>query len=126
MADRGQDDAVSRRSIPDKLVGAALETPEGQRRFECGADEFIWNAAARNGIILPSICHQGRCLTCAGYLLSGEVDQSQANFYRPEDREAGFVLLCTAKPRSPVHIRTHMQWEMRKHRLRLGFPAPYA
>src|SRR5579875_757040 len=71
-----------------------LETPEGQRRFECGADEFIWNAAARNGIILPSICHQGRCLTCAGYLLSGEVDQSQANFYRPEDREAGFVLLC--------------------------------
>src|SRR5579875_2467500 len=103
-----------------------LATPEGQRRFERGADEFIWNAAARNGIILPSICHQGRCLTCAGYLLSGEVDQSQANFYRPEDREAGFVLLCTAKPRSPVHIRTHMQWEMRKHRLRLGLPAPYA
>lgn len=103
-----------------------LETPEGERSFYCRQNEFIWNAAARNGIALPAICHQGRCLTCAGRLLSGAVDQTSAASYLTEDREAGFVLLCTAKPVSNVHIRTHEQWIMRQHRVELGLPAPYS
>ncbi len=108
-----------------------LETPQGERSFECSPNEFIWNAAARNGISLPSICHQGRCLTCAGRLLSGaegqtSVDQSSSASYFPEDKEAGFVLLCTGKPLADVRIRTHEQWVMRQHRLKLGLPAPYS
>jgi len=103
-----------------------LETPEGERSFLCNGNEFIWDAAARNGISLPSICHQGRCLTCAARLLSGAVDQTSANSYFPEDKQAGFVLLCTAKPRSEVHVRTHQQWAMREHRAKLRLPAPYS
>jgi ferredoxin len=63
-----------------------LETPEGERQFRCRRDEFLWNAAARHGLILPSICHQGRCLTCAGVLLDGMVDQSSAVSFFPEDK----------------------------------------
>jgi ferredoxin len=103
-----------------------LETPEGERSVQCNPDEFIWNAAARNGIRLPSICHQGRCLTCAGRLLSGTVDQSRADTFFPEDKAAGFVLLCTAKPRSDLRILTHQQWIMREHRTALQLPAPYS
>ena len=103
-----------------------LETPEGERSVRCNRNEFIWNAAARQGIRLPSICHQGRCLTCAGRLLSGAVDQSRADTFFPEDKEAGFVLLCTAKPRSDLRILTHQQWVMREHRLALQLPAPYS
>jgi|SRR5581483_5116285 len=103
-----------------------LETPEGERSFLCNPDEFIWNAAARNGIFLPSICHQGRCLTCAGRLLNGAVDQSSATSYFPEDKQAGFVLLCTAKPLSELRVRTHEQWAMREHRATLALPAPYS
>ncbi len=103
-----------------------LETPEGERSFLCNRNEFIWNAAALNGVLLPSICHQGRCLTCAGRLLKGSIDQSSANSFFSEDKEAGFVLLCTAKPCSEVHIRTHEQWVMREHRVKLGLPAPYS
>ena len=102
-----------------------LETPEGERTFRCDRNEFLWNAAARNGVTLPAICHQGRCLTCAGLILSGTVDQRSANSYFPQDREAGFVLLCTAKPLSDVRVRTHEQMRMRQHRARLGLPAPY-
>ncbi len=102
-----------------------LETPEGERTFLCRPDEFIWNAAARNGISLPAICHQGRCLTCAARLLSGAVDQSSSNSYFPQDREARFVLPCTGKPLGEVHLRTHEQWAMRAHRAQLGLPAPY-
>jgi ferredoxin len=109
----------------DTTYSVVLETPEGERKFLCHQDEFIWNAAARNGILLPAICHQGRCLTCAGRLLSGTVDQSSANSYFPEDERAGFVLLCTAKPRGDVHVRTHEQVQMRQHRAKLGLPAPY-
>jgi ferredoxin len=102
-----------------------LETPEGQRDFKCDQSEFLWDAAARNGNVLPSICHQGRCLTCAGLLLSGQVDQSSASSFFPEDKAAGFVLLCTAKPLSNLRVRTHQQISMRQHRANLGLPAPY-
>jgi hypothetical protein len=36
------------------------------------------------------------------------------------------VLLCTGKPRSNLRILTHQAVEMRKHRLKLGLPAPYS
>jgi ferredoxin len=103
-----------------------LETPEGTFTVQCGKDEYVWDAAARSGIRLPSICRQGQCLTCAGKLIAGDVDQSDANSYFPEDRSARFVLLCRAKPLSDLHIRTHQEWEMRRHRKEHGLPAPYA
>jgi len=92
----------------------------------CGKDEFVWDAAARQGVWLPSICLQGRCLTCAGKLVEGKVDQSSADSYFREDEEAGFVLLCRAQPRTNLRIRTHQALEMRAHRLAHGLPAPYA
>ncbi|MFZ0579948.1 MAG: 2Fe-2S iron-sulfur cluster-binding protein [Candidatus Acidiferrales bacterium] len=98
-----------------------------QRELAVRGNEHIWDAAFAAGIALPALCHQGRCLTCAGRLeASGEVDQSDSVSYYPQDREAGFVLLCTAKPRSPLKIRTHQQTEMRAHRQQQGLPAPYS
>ncbi|HTF64725.1 MAG TPA: 2Fe-2S iron-sulfur cluster-binding protein [Edaphobacter sp.] len=108
----------------------ALETPEGTRVFDCGEDERIWDVAAMHGVALPAICHQGRCLTCAGRLLEGrvggEVEHDHPDAYFAEDEAAGYVLLCCAMPRSEVLIRTHQEWEMREHRLAHGLPAPYA
>ena len=103
-----------------------LETPEGLRSFECGEAEHIWDAAAAHGILLPAICHQGRCLTCAGRILEGTVQHDNPDVYFPEDQAAGFSLLCLAMPRSNVRIRTHQEWEMREHRIANGLPAPYA
>jgi ferredoxin len=103
-----------------------LNTTEGRHTIDCAEDEFVWNAAVRVGIRLPSICHQGRCLTCAARLIEGSVDQTASSSYYPQDREAGFVLLCTAKPLSDLVLETHQQWAMRSHRTALGLPAPYA
>jgi ferredoxin len=102
-----------------------LETPEGQRTIDCEEDEFVWNAAAKAGISLPAICHQGRCLTCAARLIEGDADQSAASSYFPADRAAGFVLLCTARPLSDLRVETHQQWVMRSYRKSRGMPAPY-
>src|SRR5690349_13239611 len=103
-----------------------LHTPHGCETFDCAPGEFIWNAAARAGVGLPAICHQGRCLTCAARLLEGEVDQSASASYYPEDRAAGFVLPCTGTPVADLVLESHQQWAMRQHRRALGLPAPYS
>ena len=102
-----------------------LQTPEGSAVVECLGEEAVWLAAARAGVRLPAICQQGRCLTCAARLRQGEVDQSSAETYFSEDREAGFVLLCTARPRSSLVLETHQEEAMRSHRRAKGLPAPY-
>ena len=104
-----------------------LSTPFGECVVTAGRNQHVWDAAQTAGVSLPALCHQGRCLTCAGQLLEpGEFDSSDAEMYFQQDREAGFVLLCTAKPCSDLHLRTHVEAEMRMHRLRCGLPAPYA
>jgi ferredoxin len=104
-----------------------LLTPSGERAMLVGADVHIWDAAEVEGIRLPALCHQGRCLTCAGQLEGeGAFDQSDSDAYFAADREAGFILLCTAKPRSDLRIHTHRQHEMRRYRLSRGLPAPYS
>jgi ferredoxin len=104
-----------------------LRTPLGVRTLSAGRNEHLWDAAQAAGVFLPAICHQGRCLSCAGQLVKpGEFDPGDAETYFQQDREAGFVLLCTAKPRSDLHIRTHLEYEMRLHRVKHGLPAPYA
>lgn len=100
--------------------------PDGRSAIDCAENEFIWDAAARAGIRLPAICHQGRCLTCAARLIEGDVDQSASSSYFPEDRAAGFALLCTGRPLTGAVLKTDQQWEMRRHRKAAGLPAPYA
>jgi ferredoxin len=76
---------------------------------------------------LPALCHQGYCLTCAARLENGgEVDQSDSLVYFQADREAGFILPCTGKPRSALRMRTHQQNQMREFRKQKGLPAPYS
>src|ERR1700730_4382529 len=112
--------------IIERSFRVTLETPDGLRSFNCAEDELIWDAAADNGILLPVICHHGRCLTCAGRLLKGTVEHDHADTYFAEDKAAGYILLCRAMPQSDVRIRTHQEWEMREHRIAHGLPAPYA
>jgi len=112
--------------LPSRSFRILLETPDGPCSFESKEDQYLWDAAAREGILLPSICRQGRCLTCAGRLLAGTVGQQDAESYFADDQAASFILLCRAKPQSDLHIRTHQEKEMRVHRIAKGLPAPYA
>jgi ferredoxin len=109
------------------IFDVTLLLPDGERAIAVRGDEHIWDAAMAAGVKLPALCHQGRCLTCAGRLSNGgEIDQSDSASYYSQDREAGFVLLCTGKPRSSLRILTNQEEEMRKHRRQEGLPAPYS
>jgi ferredoxin len=101
-----------------------LLLPDGCRHdLQVAEDEFILQAAYEEDLDLPSMCLQGWCITCAARVEGpGEWDQSLARRYFPQDREAGFILLCTARPRSDLVIRTHQREALRDHRLARGLP----
>ncbi|MEE9276561.1 MAG: 2Fe-2S iron-sulfur cluster-binding protein [bacterium] len=101
-----------------------LLTPEGAVRFQAERDEFILDAAKEVGCPLPATCLQGWCITCAGRLLEGEADHSQATRFYPQDRQAGFVLLCCATACSNLKIRTHQADAMANHRAAHRLPHP--
>lgn len=109
------------------IYAVTLHTPTRECVIRVASNEHIWDAAYKQGVKLPALCHQGWCLTCAGHIEgTGEVDQSDSVGYFTQDREAGYVLLCTGKPRSDLTIRTHAAVEMRKYRLKSHLPAPYS
>jgi ferredoxin len=70
------------------------------------------------------MCLQGWCTTCAGRVLEGDVNQSEALRIYPQDEAAGFVLLCSAFPRSDLRIRTLQKEDLRALRRSLGLPTP--
>jgi ferredoxin len=57
-------------------------------------------------------------------VVEGDFDPSAALRYYPIDKQEGFILLCTAKPRSDMIIRTHQKVAMQQHRLRHKLPTP--
>ena len=93
-------------------------------RTDVSDDEYLLDAAAAAGLQLPFMCLQGWCTTCAGKMLEGKVDQAEALRIYAEDEAAGFVLLCSAFPRSDLRILTHQKEQLRDRRRSLGLPAP--
>lgn len=91
-------------------------TPEAETDVQVAPDEYLLLAAHRMGLELPFTCLQGWCITCAGRIEDGEVDQSEAFRVFPDDEAAGYVLLCSAYPRSDLRIRTHQKAQLRSHR----------
>jgi ferredoxin len=99
-------------------------TPTQEATVPVAEDEYLLDGAIAAGLDLPYMCLQGWCTTCAGRIESGSVDQSEARRIYPDDKKAGFVLLCSAYPRSNLRIITHQKDAIRAHRQALGLPAP--
>ena len=77
--------------------------------FECPDNEYILDAADRNGINLPSSCRAGACSTCVGRIHQGSVDQRDQSFLDDDQLEAGFALLCVSYPTSDLEIEADVE-----------------
>ncbi len=86
-----------------------VELAPGGQTFGCGPDETILDAALRQGLDIGYGCRQGRCSTCKYQVEDGEVDLGQASAYSLPDneRDAGWALLCCARPLTDLLIRDH-------------------
>lgn len=72
-------------------------------------DQYIIDVADEKGMKIPSGCMQGECSTCVSKLISGQVDQREQKFLKPPETEAGYILLCVARPLADCVIETHQE-----------------
>ncbi|MBR8826640.1 MAG: 2Fe-2S iron-sulfur cluster binding domain-containing protein [Gomphosphaeria aponina SAG 52.96 = DSM 107014] len=95
---------------PNKTYKVTLVNEEqGLRKtIEVRGDEYIQEAAERQGLSLPISCRAGACVSCTGKLISGEVDQDHI-FLKPKELDAGYLLLCKSYPMSDCVIKTHQE-----------------
>jgi ferredoxin len=69
------------------------------------ADETVIDATEREGLGVPYGCLYGACGTCTGRLLDGELEHAdEPRALKHRHRDAGYVLLCLAEPRSDLRI----------------------
>ncbi len=68
------------------------------------SDEPIYQAALKAGVQLPIGCDYGGCITCAAKLIEGSVRQPNASALNKRQSNAGYVLLCVARPKSDCVI----------------------
>lgn len=66
--------------------------------LEVGEDEPVYAAALAAGIQLPIGCNYGGCITCAARMISGKVRQPNATALNKRQVQAGYILLCVARP----------------------------
>jgi ferredoxin len=96
-------------SASDKIYEITfIDAANVSTTIQVGSEEYILESAEDQGVKLPGSCYAGKCITCAGRLLKGEVEQDQV-FLKPEEMAAGFVLVCRSYPRSDCVILTHQE-----------------
>ena len=71
----------------------------GGLAFSVGENEPIIDAIEAAGHVLPIGCRYGGCITCAARLISGSVRQPNGTALNRRQSEAGYVLLCVARPK---------------------------
>ena len=78
----------------------------GGERFDCAPGQTILNAAHAADILVPYSCRGGRCGTCRGRLLQGEIEYPRGlpEALDEEQAQQGYALFCSAVALSDLKI----------------------
>lgn len=80
-------------------------SPSG-RQFDVDDDEFILEAALRQGVVLPYGCRNGACGSCKARVVEGRIEQGpHADKALAADEAArGYALLCCSHAQSDLSV----------------------
>ena len=70
----------------------------GNEQFTVDRRRSLLNSLEEQGVSLPYGCKYGGCISCAGKLLSGEINQAAATALNNRQLNDGYILLCVARP----------------------------
>ncbi len=76
--------------------------------IEVNANEYILDAAERQGYNLPYSCRAGVCVSCTAKLEKGTVYHDY-DFLKDKEIDAGFFLTCKAYATSDCVVTTHQE-----------------
>jgi CDP-4-dehydro-6-deoxyglucose reductase len=90
-----------------------------RRQFDVQEGETVLAAGLRQGFALPFGCQSGSCGSCRVRLSAGSVDSAEPDGTAPPalseaEIDAGYILMCLARPCSDVTLQLH-QPEMLEH-----------
>ena len=68
--------------------------------FDVREDQDIIDVVEAEGHVLPIACRYDGCITCAAKMISGRVRQPKGTALNKRQSQAGYVLLCVARPRT--------------------------
>jgi ferredoxin-NADP reductase/ferredoxin len=80
-----------------------------ERRIKVGREEFVLDAALRQGVPLVHQCRSGSCSTCIAQLIAGDIVMAPERATSLLDTEAaeGKRLLCSSYARAGSAVRLH-------------------
>src|ERR1700730_14897015 len=80
-----------------------------EKQVEAGADEFVLDAALRQGVPLVYQCRSGSCSTCVGQVMSGAIEmvRDRALALIASEIAEGKRLLCSSHALAPSVVRLH-------------------
>jgi Na+-transporting NADH:ubiquinone oxidoreductase subunit NqrF len=79
---------------PASETGYQVEFARSGKVCPMTEGQTLLQAAAENGVEIPSACRQGQCGTCKTRLLDGHVRMTAEQGLDPESKGRGFVLTC--------------------------------
>jgi CDP-4-dehydro-6-deoxyglucose reductase, E3 len=89
-------------------------------RFDVGDGETVLGAGLRQGLALPHGCQSGTCASCRVRLLEGQVDYAaEPRALSQAERDAGYILMCQARPRSDLELQLHQPERLEELRPRV-------
>jgi ferredoxin len=92
-------------SIVEDVATATVDLNGQQHRLRWPRQCTLVDLLIEAGIDAPYSCREGRCGSCVGTVVSGEVEMAAGDILEPADRQAGLILACQARPVSDnVHI----------------------
>ena len=77
---------------------AEVELDGERHRVEWPRQSTLVDVMLAAGIDVPHSCREGHCGSCVCIVVSGEVDMGPSDVLEPEDRQAGLILACQARP----------------------------